>query len=205
MVPAEAADDALYFNLGLCYSHLQQFDKARHSYFAAIDKHADHVDAYLHIGLDYAASGKIRMGVPWIYKAQSLAPGRSDIAYALAGQLIALEYFDSAKEVLAKTCESRPRDPLLVVAEGDLKRAQGDAARAVSSYQKALTENPRLPATLVGLARTDLETGKEAEARSLLNTALTHDPQDPVVNGEIGLLEAHTGKWDAAVQYLERA
>jgi tetratricopeptide (TPR) repeat protein len=205
LVPAEAADDALYFNLGLCYSHLQQFDDARRSYFAAIDKHPDHLDAYLHVGLDYVASGTPRMGVPWIYKAQSLAPGRPDIAYALTGQLIALEYFNSAKEVLAQASERTPRDPLLIAAEGDLKRAQGDPAGAASSYQKALTENPGLPAALVGLARIDLETGKETEGRVLLNAALARDPQDPVANGEIGLFEAHSGNWDAALGHLERA
>lgn len=205
LVPAEAADDALYFNLGLCYSHLQQFDEARRSYFAAIDKHPDHVDAYFHVGLDYVARGKVRMGVPWMYKAQTLAPGRPDIAYALAGQLIALEYFNSAKEVLARASEHAPSDPLLVVAEGDLKRAQGDTAGATRFYQLALKDDPRLPAALVGLARADLETGKEVEARSLLDTALAHDPQDPVVSGEMGLLEARTGSWDAALRYLERA
>ena len=205
LVPADAADDAVYFNLGLCYSHLQQFDIARGSYFAAIDKHPDHVDAYFHVGLDYVASGNPRKGVPWLYKAQNLAPGRPDIAYALAGQLIALEYFNTAKEVIARASESTRRDPLLVAAEGDLKRAQGDAAGAASNYRKALTEKPGLPAALVGLARTDLETGKETEARTLLNAALARDPQDPIANGEIGLLEARTGSWDAAVTHLERA
>ncbi len=205
LVPADMADDALYFNLGLSYSHLQQFDDARRSYFAAIDKHPDHVDAYFHVGLDYVASGKTRMGVPWLYKAQSLAPARSDIAYALAGQLIALEYFNSAKEVLARAFESAPHDALLLSAEGDLKRAQGDTAAAVISYRKALTEKPGFPPALVGLARADLETGKEAEARSLLNTALARDPKDPVVNGEIGLVEARNGRWDAALQHLEQA
>ena len=60
-------------------------------------------------------------------------------------------------------------------------------------------------AALVGLARADLEISKEAEARSLLNTALAHAPKDPVANGEIGLLEARAGNWDAALRHLERA
>jgi Flp pilus assembly protein TadD len=204
-VPPEVADDALYFNLGLCYSHLQQFDDARRSYFAAIDKHPNHVNAYFHVGLDYVSDGNPRMGVPWIYRAQSLDPGRPDIAYALAGQLIALEYFSSAEEVLVRASESAPRDPLLMAAEGDLKRAKGDTAGAVTSYRKALAENPELTAALVGSARIDLETGKEADARGLLNAALARDPDDPVVNGEIGLFEARAENWDAALRHLERA
>jgi tetratricopeptide (TPR) repeat protein len=50
-VPAQAADEALYFNLGLSYSHLKKFDQARECYFQAIDKHSEHADAYLHVGL----------------------------------------------------------------------------------------------------------------------------------------------------------
>jgi thioredoxin-like negative regulator of GroEL len=140
-----------------------------------------------------------------MYKAQRLAPERSDIAYSLAGQLITLEYFNSAKEVLARACESAPHDPLLLAAEGDLKRAQGDTAGAVVSYQKALAEKPRIPAALVGLARADIETGKETEARSLLNIGLTRDLKDPVINGEMGMLEARNRNWDAALQHLELA
>lgn len=205
LIPAEASDDALYFNLGLCYSHLQQFEDARRSYFAAIDKHPDHVDAYFHLGLDYVASGNPRMGVPWLYKAQTLAPTRPDIASALAEQLIALEYFNSAKEVLEQASGSSPQDPLLLTAEGDLRRAQGDTSGAKASYEKALALRPAFSPALVGLARTDAMTGREAQARTSLNTVLARDPQDPVANGELGLLEAGSGHWDLALKPLERA
>jgi tetratricopeptide (TPR) repeat protein len=205
LIPAEAADDAVYFNLGLCYSHLRLFDDARRNYFEAINRHPDHVDAYFHTGLDYAASGNPRMGLPWLYKARSLAPGRPDIAVALAGQLTTLEYFDSAKEVLERAAEVSPHEPMLLAAEGDLRQAQGDASGAGVSYQKALAISPGLPAALVGLARTGVMQGKEAEARGLLSSVLNHDPEDAAANGELGLLEAGAEHWDAALQHLELA
>src|ERR1700722_17897770 len=55
-IPPDVADDAVYFNLGLAFSHLRQFDYARKSYFQAIDHHPGHIEAYLHVGLDFAAS-----------------------------------------------------------------------------------------------------------------------------------------------------
>jgi Flp pilus assembly protein TadD len=205
LIPAETADDALYFNLGLCYSHLRLFDNARRSYFETIDKHPDHVDAYFHVGLDYVASGQTRMGLPWLYKAQGLAPGRPDIAFALAGQLTMLDYFASAQEVLEHASANSPNNPTLLAAEGDLRQAQGDASGASSSYQKALAISPGLPAALVGLARADLMTGKQSEGRSLLNAALARDPEDPIANGELGLLEAAADRWDNALKHLERS
>lgn len=201
-IPPDATDDALYFNLGLAYSHLQRLDEARRCYFTAIDRHPGHIEAYFHVGLDYVASGQTRMGLPWLYRAYGLAPGRPDIAYALAEQLTSLDYFNSAKEVLAQATAAAPGNPLLLVAEGDLKRAQGDSAAAIANYRKALAEKPGLIAATVALARADLLTNRETEARDLLGTALLRDPQDPVVNGQVGLMEAHEGNWPAAKEHL---
>lgn len=204
-IPADVADDAVYFNLGLSYSHLQRFEEARQCYFEAIDKHPDHADAYFHVGLDYIASGQPRMGVPWLYKADSLASARPDIVYALAEQLIALEYFTTAKELLASSLVRIPDDPLLMVADGDLEQVQANSVAAMTSYQKALAQKPGLVPGLVGLARADLSGGKQADAKTLLSNALAHDPQDPIVNREIGLMEAHQGDWNSAVEHLGRA
>lgn len=204
-IPARSADDAVYFNLGLSYSHLQQFDEARKSYFQAIDKHPGHADAYLHIGLDYAASGQPRMGIPWLFRAHGFAPARPDIAYALAEQLIALEYLNTAKEVVAQALNNDPHDALLLVADGDLKRAHGEIAPAIDNYRKALAEHPGLTAALVGLARASIAQGEDGEARNFLKTALSDDPADPFVNGELGLLEARQHDWDAAINHLDRA
>jgi tetratricopeptide (TPR) repeat protein len=204
-VPPKDADDALFFDLGLSYSHLQQFAEARRWYFEAIDRYPGHVEAYLHVGLDYIASGEARMGIPWLYRAQELAPPRPDIAYALGEQLIILDYFNTAKDVLARALESAPHEPLLMVAEGDLKRAQGDSAGAIPLYQRALAEKPGLIPARVSLARADLSVGKDAEAKIQLNRALSEDPQDPMVNGELGLMEAHEGNWNAAEHHLSRS
>jgi tetratricopeptide (TPR) repeat protein len=204
-IPPENADDAVDFNLGLSYSHLHEFDDARQAYFQAIDKHPGHVDAYFHVGLDYVADGKPRMGIPWIYRARNLAPARTDVAYALVEQLIALEYFNTAKEILVAACGIAPHDSLLSVADGDLKRAQGDSVGATESYQRALADKPGFTAAMVGLSRVKIAGGKVTEARSLLESALSHDPQDPFVNGELGLLQAHQDDWQGALDHLGRA
>ncbi|MBV8866012.1 MAG: tetratricopeptide repeat protein [Acidobacteriaceae bacterium] len=204
-VPPESADDALYFNLGLCYSHLQKLDEARRCYFEAVDKHPEHVDAYLHVGLDYAASGDTRMAIPWLFRAHALGATRADISYALAEQLIRLEYFNTAKELLVQAKGSNSREALLVVADGDLKRAQNDTAGAMDSYQKALAEQPGLTPALVGVARLNISQGKDGEARKFLSAALARNPADPIANGELGLLDAHEGNWESALLHLQQA
>ncbi len=204
-VPAERADDALYFNLGLSYSHLLRFDEARKCYFEAVDKHPGHPDAYLHVGLDYTASGDPRMAIPWLFRAHALAPARTDISYALAEQLLQLGYFNTAQELLGQTLDTRPRDGLLVTANGDLKRTQGNVAAAIDSYNKALEEQPGLTAALVGLARANISQGKNDEAKSILKAALSGAPEEPSTNGELGLLEAHEGNLQPALEHLKQA
>jgi predicted Zn-dependent protease len=145
------------------------------------------------------------MAIPWLFHAHGLAPARSDITYALAEQLIELEYFDTAKEVLAQELYSVQQDALLLVAAGDLKRVQGNTAAAIDSYQKALAEHPQLPAALVGIARADISQSRDGEARKLLQAALSGDPEDAFANGELGRLEARDGNSKAALEYLGRA
>ena len=204
-IPAADADDAVYFNLGLCYSHLQQFEEARKFYFLAIDKHPAHIEAYLHVGLDYGSAGQDRMAVPWLLRAHQWAPQRADIAYPLAEQLIQLQYFDTAQEVLAKALETNQSNPLLLVADGDLKQARGDADGAVRSYRKVLADNPGFAPALVSLARAEAAKGNDEEAQTTLKSALSADPNDSSAAGELGLIEARRGAYDSALTHLKNA
>lgn len=204
-IPETEADDAVYFNLGLCYSHLQEFQEARTCYFLAIDKHAGHVDAYFHIGLDYRSTGQDRMAVPWLLRAHQWAPERADIAYALVEQLTQLQYFDTAQEVLTKALEANQSNPLLLVADGDLKQAKGDTDGAVRSYRKALADNPGFAPALVSLARAEAEKGKDDEAEVTLKSVLSADPNDSSAAGELGLIEARRGTNEAALTDLKNA
>lgn len=204
-VPAQSADDALYFNLGLSYAHLRKFAEARKCYFQAVDKHPGHPDVYLHVGLDYAASGDPRMAIPWLFRAHTRAPARADISYALAEHLLQLEYFDTAQEILDQALDTHPRDALLLTADGDLKRVRGNVAAAIDSYHNALAQQPGLTAALVGLARASISQGKDNEAKNFLKNALSGADEDPSANGELGLLEAHEGDWHAALEHLNRA
>ncbi len=204
-IPAEKADDAVYFNLGLACSHLQKFAEARRYYFQAIDVKPGHVEAYFHVGLDYAAAGDQRKAIPWLAHAHDSASTRADIAYALSEQLIQLQYFDTAKDILRQALAVNPRNPLMLVAAGDEKMAEGDVSAALNSYNQALTESPKMSPALIGCARVYIFQGKEGDARSLLQEAVSADPNDPVALGELGLLEAQQEQWMPAFEHLNRA
>jgi tetratricopeptide (TPR) repeat protein len=204
-IPPQLADDAVYFNIGLAYSRLRQFEEARKCYFEAIDKQSAHVEAYFRVGLDFAASGDLRKAVPWLLRARELAPERADIAYALTEQLLILQYVDTAEQISSKALAANPQNPLLRAARGDVLLARGKIPEAVESYQSALTLAPKLPGALLGLARVASTHGNTAEASQKLQEVLSIDPENPVVNAELGSIEVEAANWTDAYRHLAKA
>ena len=204
-IPEQDADDAVSFNLGVAYSHLQKFEEARRCYFEAIDKHPGHPGAYLAVGADYASAGDSRRAIPWMARAHELAPDRSDVIYGLGEQLLQLDYLTSAEELLGGALQSHPADPLLLVGEGDVKAAQHQEAAALDLYRKALAEQPHFTPALLGLARADISQSKMDEAREALRWALSDDADNPAANGTLGLMESRQGDWTSAVTHLRRS
>jgi tetratricopeptide (TPR) repeat protein len=164
-IPETDADDAVYFNEGLAYSHLQEFEKARERYFRAIDKHPRHVDAYFRTGLDYSAAGDQRKALPWLLRAHQWAHDRADISYAFVEQLVELNYLDTANQILSESQQSSKGDLLLTTGEGDLKQAKHDVGGAEAAYRSVLARQSTFVPALVGLARLKVSTSNNQEAR----------------------------------------
>ena len=204
-IPADKADDAVFFNLGLAYSHLGNFEEARRYYFQAIDTKPEHIEAYFHVGLDYASAGDPRKAIPWLARAHNWTPIRADVAYALSEQLVQLQYFDSAKEVLRQALARNPRDPLPLIAMADGQLAEGDSTGALDTYNRVLTASPKLPSALTGCARVYIAQGKDEEARASLQKALSASPNDSAALGELGIIEAQHEQWSLAFEHLDRA
>jgi len=204
-IPPASADDAVYFNLGLAYSHLKQFRRARESYYNAIDKDATKPEVYFRVGLDFATLGQVRTAVPWLFRARELGPGRADVAYALCEQLLVLKYVTTAGDVINSALKMKPGDVLLTVAAGDVAQANNDAPAAVAMYTQALKREPKSVPALVGLARTAQRGGKDDEAAKYLKTALSIEVNDPASNRQMGIIEARRGEWTAALSHFKRA
>jgi Flp pilus assembly protein TadD len=124
-IPEPEADDAVNFNLGLAYSHLRQFEKARAAYFRAIDHKPGHAEAYFRVGLDYAAQGEPRNAIPWLFRTRSLGGDRPEVDGVLVEQLLRLKYTKTAEDLVNEALERTPRDLLLIVASGDVLRSNG--------------------------------------------------------------------------------
>ena len=92
-----------------------------------------------------------------------------------------------------------------MVANGDVLLAQGNTNDAAGNYQNAVSEEPKLPGALLGLARVEQTQGNTAEARKKLLDALAIDPENAAVCGELGAIEARDGDWANAYAHLSKA
>ncbi len=205
LIPPGVADDAVYFNLGLAYSHLQEFERARTAYFQAIDHNSNHAEAYFRVGLDFAAAGDSRKAIPWLVRARQLTPGRPDICYSLVEQLLAMQYSETAKQILDETIATSPQNPLLLAARGDVLIAQNSPADAAASFQSALEQSPKFEPALVGLARVSISQQNNDQARKYLQSALAIEPNDPVANGELGSIELDANELENAYDHLSKS
>jgi predicted Zn-dependent protease len=134
-----------------------------------------------------------------------MAPKRSDIAVALALELMAFRYFQSAEAILAAALENDPRQPLLHAARGDLALERQEVAIAREHYQRAREADPRLLPATVGLARCLVLEQQPGQAVDLLREALEREPSNGPANAELGRLLMQQGDWNAALPKLEKA
>lgn len=204
-IPEPDRDAAVWFNIALAYSRQHQFDTARRYYFAAIDADSSHVESYFRIALDFVAQGDTSKATPWLWRARRMAPQRTDIAAALAEQLISDHYLQSAAAVLEAVVATGARDTLLEVAQGDLAMEEGRTPDAIAHYRKALDLNPDAGPACAALARALATQERQAEAEQLLSEFLAQRPADEAVNAQFGRLQAEQGNCARAVPMLERA
>jgi predicted Zn-dependent protease len=116
-----------------------------------------------------------------------------------------LQYFDTARQIAAQALSASPSEPLLLVGQGDVLLAQGAQSEAVTSFEAALQQDPKIVAAFVGLARVAVAQGNTEEARRKLMEAGAIDPENPAVNSELGSFALQDGKWLDAYGYLSKA
>jgi Flp pilus assembly protein TadD len=204
-IPPGERDAAADLNLGMAYSRLGRFEQARQAYQNALRLDPTSPEPYLRLGLDAAAQAKHAAALDWLAEAHNKAPGRADIACALAKELIHAGNFERAQEVLSSARERHPQDPSVWETFGDLYLRQHRESEAQQAYHECLRLNPRSLSARLSLARINLELGQSAEARNELEQVLRHDPHDADANALLGRMALQTGQADAALPYTTRA
>ncbi|MGA2984131.1 MAG: tetratricopeptide repeat protein [Terriglobia bacterium] len=204
-IPASDRDVATDLNLGMAYSELRRFQEAREAYDNVLRRDPSSPDAFLHIGLDAAATGNDSAALDWITQAHTKAPDRPDISCALARGLIRSGNFERARDLLASALAGHPNDPDLREAQGDLHLQEGRPQEAVGAYLHILKSEPRRVSARLSLASAYERLGQNDKATSELQQVLRDDPQNAAAMANLGHLALQAGQQDAAQKWINQA
>ncbi|MDE3179947.1 MAG: tetratricopeptide repeat protein [Acidobacteriota bacterium] len=204
-IPATDRDFAAYMNLGMAYSKLRKFKKARDAYQSALELDPSSPDPYLHIGLDSAAMGEEAQAVNWIGQAHAETPEREDVAYAFAEALIDNASYDRAHLILSQALQAHPRSPALLEAQGDFYLHQDQPEKAKRAYLKCLEISPMAAGARVSLAKAYLELHQPETARQELENVLHAQPDNPDANARLGRMALDEGRQEDAQRMVSKA
>jgi len=198
-------DYAVYYNLGLCDSHLQRWDAAHAAYFHVLDLAPGSFEPQFRLGLDYLAQNKAYLAIPWLLKAHQLQPRNTTVYFLLGDAYLREGYGESAVRTLKQLLELTPNDARALANLGDAYVKDNHYAEALAAYQAAERNAPKI-ADLpydVGQVQLALEHGSEAEAS--FRRALALNPAHVRSLAALGHLELDRGQLDAAEADLRHA
>jgi len=95
--------------------------------------------------------------------------------------------------------------PELWVMQGQLAESQGQTAKALESYNKALQSEPNNLGALVSLARLQDRQGDTAKSVEYFQKAVAVNPSDATLLNDLGLAYSKAGNASAAKESLEKA
>ena len=96
-------------------------------------------------------------------------------------------------------------DPELQVLKGQLDEQQGNYAKALDSYSKALESEPKNPAALLSTARLYERQNEKDKAVEFYQKASAVAPNNAAIFADLGNLHARTGNLPAARAELQKA
>lgn len=112
---------------------------------------------------------------------------------------------DEAEVALAAGLHDQPNDAIAWIMRGAIASKRHDYPAAETSYRRAVTAGPEMPAAHQALATILDVTGRIDEAVAAYGRALQFAPQDPAINVNFGALLTRIGRIREARERLEVA
>lgn len=148
--------------------------------------------------------GDYQTATQYLRSALEIAPNHSYVAVELADNYVALDQFDNAMDVLGRTLERNPEDPLLLWRMGWLQVQAGTADRAYEYYRRCLDSEPdnrRCLSYLGGLQFSDQD---YVSAVPNLTRAIELGSTDTSDFYQLGMSYAYQNQCDLGAPYLQQ-
>ena len=170
----------IYYQRGIAYERLQEWDKAEPNFRKALELSPDQPQVLNYLGYSWVDMNRnLDEGLDLIRKAVELRPNDGYIIDSLGWAYYRLERFDDAVEQLERAVLITPADPTINDHLGDAYWRVGREREARFQWQRALDGNPAPEEDLVAKIERKLENGLPSVADDPeLNHAPRSNPGD---------------------------
>ena len=198
-------DDGLALNL-LGSAYMSQGKTARATQFLqeAIKKQ-DRPEFRAALGLSLLGNGNTEGAITELETAWRQDPGQVSAGMSLAQLYAQQNRLPQALALVRDMVKRYPGNAGLQHQLGDMLLRSGQPADARKAYEKALSLNPKLPASRLQLARMDIETNQIAAAEQRLAALLRDMPKNSDAMAEMARVTERKGQSEEAMRWLLRA
>lgn len=198
-------DDGLALNL-LGSAYMSQGKTARATQFLqeAIKKQ-DRPEFRTALGLSLLGSGKTEGAITELETAWRQDPGQVSAGMSLAQLYAQQNRLPQALALVRDMVKRYPGNAGLQHQLGDMLLRSGKPTEARQAYEKALSLNPKLPASRLQLARMDIEANQIAAAEQRLAALLRDVPKNSDAMAEMARVTERKGQSEEAMRWLLRA
>jgi tetratricopeptide (TPR) repeat protein len=133
----------LFNNRGLCYTKIEQWDKAEEDFSASIELDPEYKQAYLNLGNLYLNKVTYNKALLAYDNALRIDSNYYVVYAKRAYAAFYLNDFNGALHDYSKAIESEPNEYVLYNARGVVYQKLGDITNAIADYDKTLNLNPK--------------------------------------------------------------
>jgi len=173
----------------------------------AVEIEPDNPDFLYHQGLVFEKGLQVRNAIDSFTKSIDKGGRTADAYEHLGVNLMTENRFVEAVNAFKKAAELDPKRARLWGLVADAEQQSGDLDGAIRDFQRALTQNPNLPAvwTKLGIAYKDKDCrGCRTKAVDALQRAIRVDPGDATAHHELGYMFKDDGRRRDAIAEFRR-
>jgi tetratricopeptide (TPR) repeat protein len=206
MLPADPDNDNFNFFLGLAYESSDNPKQAIEHYLKVSPAHPQYKKTLLTIAFLYREIGETDKAIIFLEHHHRQTPEDIDILTYLAAFYEEDSQLEKAMALLSKGLEKSPENTTVLFRLGTVQDKAGLKDASIATMKEVIRLDPEDASALNYLGYTYADLGIHLDqAEILIRKALDIKPDDGYIMDSMGWVYYRQGRYDKAVDYLERA
>ncbi|XP_050442968.1 Bardet-Biedl syndrome 4 protein homolog isoform X2 [Adelges cooleyi] len=194
-------DTKVYYNLGICYSNLGEWDRSK-EYFQRTIQLSRNQQAYQRLATIFAMENNIHNAIDTLVSATKIFPFNTTLSVDLGLLYMKLREYDQAFNVLGNSLCQHPENPkALLTLAAEMQRHCG-YDEALSKYTKAVTDLSESSEIWNNIGMCFFGKQKYVAAISCLKRSVYLHPFNWMALYNLGLVHIHTRQYVSAFIFL---